>query len=357
MTTADPATGAGGGPRNSGGSPSSAGGGPSPAATTAPRTGSGSGTAAKFPIAARAWTTKAGRRTADATGGVVRNVRSWDLDHVRRILVTLAVVACTVWLASIAGLFGEFGGQRIPDPTGGVLAPDATLLAPATPASLILLLIYAGLAGYTVHQWLPSQRRSLRHRRLGWTVIAAILLNLAWVLAAQQSLLILSLLILGALLGVLLFALYWLNRYQSATRLEGALVDVPLGLFLGWAILAFPAYTAAVFHALELDWFGLGALTWALIGLAAVTAAGCVICMTDRGRIAVSLAMVWELGWILLERLIGTPASIPVVSAAGLAAFLLLISAGSRRHRVDHSYRRRLRAEQTATLPPIDLGV
>ena len=44
-----------------------------------------------------------------------------------------------------------------------------------------------------------------------------------------------------------------------------------------------------------------------------------------------------------------------VAFAAAVAIFLLLITAGSRRHRVDHAYRRWLRAQEDARREPLDL--
>jgi hypothetical protein len=103
------------------------------------------------------------------------------------------------------------------------------------------------------------------------------------------------------------------------------------------------------------DLFGLGAQAWALIAVGAVTVGAAVICMTGRGHVSLALAVAWGLGWILIGRLFGETVSAPVAFAAGLGAFLLLISAGSRRHRVEHHRRRRLRAIQDAGRPPLDL--
>ncbi len=266
--------------------------------------------------------------------------------------MSLAAVACVV--GSAAGV-GAFGGPSISQAAGGVLAPDATLLAPASRAFTIWSVIYAGLVLYTLYQWLPSQRTSKRQRRLGWVVASSMLLNLAWIVSVQASMLSVSLAVILLLLGVLLYALRILNRTRPRSRWEGALVDVPLGLYLGWVIVAAAANIASVVTAARSDLFGWGGLIWALVGLAAVALGTITVCMTDRGRLSVAFAACWGLTWIAVERFFGEPNAPVVAFAAVFAVFLILVSAGSRRHAVDHNYRRWTRAQQDATREPLDL--
>ncbi|WP_346027975.1 hypothetical protein [Arthrobacter parietis] len=305
--------------------------------------------------AASAWAAKSGRQTAAWTATTSRsaaaNVRSWRADQVRRNLVTLTVIGALVGTASVAGFFG---GTEIW--TSELLRPDLTLVSPSLNSLYIWALIGLGLIAYTVHQWLPGQADSPRHRRLGWVVIAALLLNLALALTIQAELYAPSLMVHGVLLVLLLVSLRWLNRWSAATRLEGTLVDVPLGLFLGWTGFTALSHTAAFLSLEGFSWLTENEFAWALAGLGVVVVMGSAVCSMDRGRIAVALALVWGLGWIIVERLIGEPQSLPTAAATALAVFLVLITAGSRRHRVDHSYRRALRRHQTANLPPIDLA-
>ena len=72
-------------------------------------------------------------------------------DRVRQVLVVLAAVFCAYGTLVGLGLLGT----RIEESSGGALAADATLLAPAGPAFSIWSLIYVGLAAYTVWQALP----------------------------------------------------------------------------------------------------------------------------------------------------------------------------------------------------------
>lgn len=300
-------------------------------------------------------TTAAVRVTASraAAGGssVIRHIGSWDPDLVRRIVVTVVTIGAVLGTAEVAG---AFGGPDLREASLGTFDPAATLVSPAAPAAYAWLLIGVSLIGYTIHQWLPAHQRSPRHRGLGWAVVVALLVTLGWAVAVQRGMPALSLVLIFLLLAMLLASLRWLNHYPAQTRPEGLLVDIPLGLFLGWTGVTATVHTAAVLTTLGVDWLEFGAQRWALIGVILLTLAAMAVCMTDRGRIAVALAVVWGLVLIVPERLLGDPQSIPVAFAAGLGAFLLIISAGSRRHRVDHAYRRELRARQMATVPPID---
>ena len=293
----------------------------------------------------------AAQRVARGSTTVVQSVRSWDPDLVRRIVVTIVVLGSTLGTAAAAG---AVGGPDIRETPLGTFDPAATLVSPAFPAPYLWLVIGVGLLGYTVHQWLPSQRRSPRQRVLGWLVVGAQLVTLAWVLSVQQASATVSLMLIWLLLVLLLGALRWLNHYPAHTRMEAVLVDVPLGLFLGWAGVTAVVHTAAVLTVQGVDWLGWGAQRWALIGVILLILAAMAVCMTDRGRIAVAVAVVWGVMLMVPERLLGDLPSTPVAFAAGLGAFFLIISAGSRRHRVDHSYRRALRARQMATVAPID---
>ncbi|MEC5200583.1 hypothetical protein RCH21_002829 [Arthrobacter sp. PL16] len=293
-----------------------------------------------------------GKALSRGSSATVQHIGSWDADVVRQTVVTMCAIACI--LGSAAGV-GAFGGPSIADAAGGLFSPDATLLAPSSSAFSIWSVIYVGLVAYTVFQWLPSQRRTKRQRNLGWTVAASMLLNLAWILSAQAGQLTQSLVVIMLLLFALLAAVRTMNDYPNETRLEGALVDTPIGLYLGWVLLAAGANAAAFFTARGTNLFDWQGTSWAIAGIVVILMTAAVICSTDRGRLAVAAATSWGLLWIAVERVLGQPFAFGVAFAAVLAIFLLLITAGSRRHRVDHEYRRWLRAHEDAQREPLDL--
>ncbi|WP_247827896.1 TspO/MBR family protein [Arthrobacter antioxidans] len=304
-------------------------------------------------VRARAAANVTGRVIHRGSSATARHVSSWDRDIVRQVVVTVCAIACI--LGSAAGV-EAFGGPSIRDAAGGLFAPDATLLAPSSTAFSIWSVIYVGLVAYTVFQWLPSQRRTDRQRHLGWTVAASMLLNLAWILSAQADRLTLSLVVIMLLFFALLSAVRTMNDHPNETRLEGALVDTPIGLYLGWVLLAAAANWAAFLTAAGADLFGWSGVAWSILGISAVLVTAAIICSTDRGRLAVAAATSWGLLWIAVERVFGQPFAMNLAFFAVLAIFLLLITAGSRRHRVDHEYRHWLRAQQDARREPVHLG-
>ena len=104
-------------------------------------------------------------------------------DRARQVGVTLAEVFCVVGTLVGVGVIGT----RVEESSGGALAADATLIAPAGPAFSIWTPIYLGLLAYTVWQWLPEQATDARHRAIGWLVAASMVLNAAWLLVTQQG--------------------------------------------------------------------------------------------------------------------------------------------------------------------------
>ncbi|EMY32333.1 integral membrane protein [Arthrobacter crystallopoietes BAB-32] len=277
-------------------------------------------------------------RTASPYLRRTREVLGTDL--ARQCAVTLGLLFS---LVAAAGGSGQFGGTAIKDAAGGAYSTEFTLLAPDGPAFSIWSPIYLGLAAYTVFQWLPGQREALRQRAVGWLVAASLLLNGIWIVSAQAGLVGLSLVVMAGLLGVLLVAMRVLNRHPAGTRAEVCLVDVPVGLYTGWILVAAGANAASWFTVHGIDLFGWGADVWAVITIAAVSFTGAVVAMSGRGRMSAALALCWGLGWLIIARWFGEPGSVPVAVAAGFGLFFVLMCGGSRTFRVGHEERRAIR--------------
>ena len=163
-------------------------------------------------------------------------------DRARQVVVTLAEVFCIVGTLVGTGVIGT----RVAESSGGALAADATLLAPLGPAFSIWSVVYAGLAAYTIWQWLPSVAASPRARATGWLAAASMALNAAWLLVTQQGWLWTSVAVIVALvlvLGVLVQRLTDLG--DPATLADRVVVDGTFGLYLGWVAVAVCANVTA----------------------------------------------------------------------------------------------------------------
>jgi hypothetical protein len=244
-------------------------------------------------------------------------------DRVRQVGVTISYLLC---LAGTAIGVGAFGGTPIADAAGGALSADATHLAPASGAFNVWSVIYAGLAAYTVFQWLPGQAASQRQRRIGWWVAASMLLNAAWILVVQAGWIWLSVLVIVVLLAVLARIFVGLVRQRGGGPLEALAVDGTLGLYLGWVCVATCANIAAVLAAAGFDGLGLAPEIWSAVVLAVVAVIGVGLAVFGRGRLAPALTIVWGLAWIAVARAGDEPHSVPTAVAAVLAAVVVAVA-------------------------------
>jgi len=249
------------------------------------------------------------------------------MDHQRSDVVRqVSVISATVFMliAAVVGV-GLFGGTPVQDLQDGALGADATVLAPATPAFQIWSVIYLGLIAYAVWQALPSQRSRERQRALGWWVALTAVLNGLWLLAAQFTILPLTVLAIVLLLAALCVLLVRTARYPRETRWDAVLLDGVTGLHLGWVALATVANTTAWLSRALPESVGDAAETWGVIVLVAVVLIGAALAWIGS-RITPPLAMAWGLTWIAVGRLAGEPASTVVGYAAiGAAAVIVVV--------------------------------
>ena len=155
-------------------------------------------------------------------------------DRIRQALVTAGAVFM------IFGTLYGFGliGTPVEQSAGGSLSAEATLLAPAVRAFSIWSVIYIGLIGYVVWQWLPGNTASPRARRIGWLSALSMALNGLWLLVVQASLLWLSVAVIVALAITLGELMRRLGGRGDTTAAERLLVDGTFGLYLGWVAVA-----------------------------------------------------------------------------------------------------------------------
>ena len=259
----------------------------------------------------------------------------------RRAAVSVAAAATTVW--ALVQVFGDSGtlkdrGSLKPGALE-VLDPGGSLMAPSAVFWWLWLPVAALWVGYAVYQWLPRQRQNPRHDRLGWIVLAANATALAWLVAVSLGSAPAVLAVAAIQVVVGLAAVHLVNREPAGSWTEGTLTDVALGWFLALAVLTLTAALSGLLTGNDVDLGGWGGTVWTLVGLISVTVGITVVCMTDRGHLAVALAAAAGLLCVTVERLAGSPGSFVIAAAAAGAAFLVVVSSGSRRHHVDRERR------------------
>lgn len=242
-------------------------------------------------------------------------------DRARQLVVTLSEIACVVGTLYGVGILGT----PVEESSGGSLSADATLLAPASSAFSIWSVIYAGLAAFTVWQWMPRQAANPRLRVAGWLAAASMLLNASWLLVTQQGWIWASLVVILLLLLVLVLLMLRLGRHPRGGLVERIVVDGTFGLYLGWVSIATWANLAAALSTQDVVDPNPGvAEALAVGGVVAACALSVLLLVVLRGRLALVAAMAWGLGWIAAARLWSEPHSPVTAAAAALAVAALL---------------------------------
>ncbi len=264
-------------------------------------------------------------RRGMSAGTLTTSTAPTSADRLRQVGVTLAEVFCVVGTLVGVGVIGT----RVEESSGGALAADATLVAPAGPAFSIWTPIYLGLLGYTVWQWLPQQAVEPRHRAIGWLVAVSMVLNAGWLLVTQQGWLWASVLVIVTLALTLGLLVRRLQEHPSYGHAESVLVDGTFGLYLGWVSVATVANITTTLIESGVDPEGLVAEVLAVVVLAVAAGLGVLFAVRLGGRWAVAVAMAWGLGWIAVGRLADEPAS-TLVGVAALVAAVVVLAAPTR---------------------------
>jgi hypothetical protein len=238
-------------------------------------------------------------------------VTTYHSSLARSLVITFAYLVC---LAGTSIGVGAFGGTPIAEASGGVLAADATHLAPASPAFSIWSVIYVGLGAYTLWQWWDREDR----RRIAWLAMASMLLNAAWILLVQAGQIGLTVAVIVALVATLAALLRRLVAVPAGSRMETLVVDGTFGLYLGWVCVATCANIAAALAGLGFDGFGAPGVLAAVV-LAVATAVGVALARYGRGRLAVAASLTWGLAWIAAGRTVAPESTLTLWAAVAAA--------------------------------------
>ncbi|QTF71501.1 tryptophan-rich sensory protein [Arthrobacter woluwensis] len=240
--------------------------------------------------------------------------------HLVPAVATLAAALLALLLA--AGGSGAFGLTPVASAAGGYLSSTATPLAPANAAFGIWSVIYLGLLAYAVWQLGRRARADALQQRLRPWAAASMLLNAAWLWAAQLGSLPATLVVMVLLLAVLCRILVLTEGVTPRAGVEWGLSAAVFGLYLGWICVATVANVAAV-----LAWSGVAwpELPTAVVVFVAVVAIG--LALARRGAWTPLVSMVWGVAWIAVARWQGPRYSAGVALVALLAAVVLVFGA------------------------------
>lgn len=237
-----------------------------------------------------------------------------------RLVVTAATILWAVGTALGTGLMGDGGVARQGE---GLFSDHATLIAPAGPAFSIWGVIYLGLLGYVVWQWLPAADRSTWARVTRVPAAASIGLQGLWLLVVFAGWVWLSVVVMAGIVWSL--GLVWRRTAELVPEGWGTrlLVAAAFGLYLGWICVATCANVASWLVGLGVPVDAAGSVWLTVFVLVVVVGLAALLMSRTSHRpaqTALAAAVVWGLAWVAVGRFTGELRSVPVAVAAGLAA-------------------------------------
>jgi len=232
-------------------------------------------------------------------------------------IVTLVIMVTVNALANILPINGMN--------TGEISDNIPSLFTPAGYVFAIWGVIYLAMFAFVIFQALPAQRDNPRLERIGYWFILANIFNTVWIFLWHNLLFGWSLLvIIGLLISLLMVYLRAGIGVEPSTTKEKWLLDIPFGLYLGWAAVATIANTATVL--IDINWggFGIAPEIWTVIVILVGT--GLAVAMAFlRKEIAYPLVAVWAFIGIYNARTEVTPVAVTALIGAALA-FLSIIA-------------------------------
>lgn len=237
----------------------------------------------------------------------------------RQVTLVLATVLTLVmnYLSNALPLFGNTNGQ-ISDSLPNAFTPAGLTFAVWGP-------IFLGLAVFAVYQALPAGRGP-RYDRLFWPFLLGNLLNVAWLFAFQSLTFGLSVVIMLALLGSLIW-LYLTVRGLQPLSGEFWALQVPASLYLAWISVATMANITAFLVSAGITGgvLGIGAQLWSALLVVIAGLVGTFFLLRYRDY-AFAAVLLWAFLGVYLARpdtllvAVGVIAGAVLVVVAGLRA-------------------------------------
>jgi len=154
-------------------------------------------------------------------------------------------------------------------------------------------LIYLALVAFAIYALTPKGKQDQKIDDIAWWFVAANLFNTAWILLWHNLQFALTLMAIFGLL-ISLIAIYLMLGVGKSQRpwLQKLLVEVPFGIYLGWATVAVVSNVTQVLY--SFGWRGapLTEPIWAVIMLVAASVLG-VLMILRHNEIAYPLVLTW----------------------------------------------------------------
>jgi len=203
--------------------------------------------------------------------------------------------------------------------TGEISDRFPILFVPAGYVFSIWGLIYLALIAFAIYTLTPKGKQNEDIDEIAWWFTAANLFNTAWILLWHYLQFTLTLIpIFGLLISLVAIYLILGVGKRQRTWTEKLLIEVPFGIYLGWATVAVVANVTQVLY--FIGWRGgpFSEPVWAVIMLAIAAILG-VLMILWRKEIAYPLVLTWAFIGIWVAQ-----ADTPVVAITALALGIAL---------------------------------
>lgn len=191
-------------------------------------------------------------------------------------------------------------------------------------------LIYLALIAFVIYSFTPRGMVNKKIDSIAWWFVAANLFNAVWVVLWHYLQFPLTLIpIFGLLISLIVIFLKLGIGLEKQTALEKLLVEIPFGIYLGWATVAVVANVSQVLYFIGWDGAPLTPPVWTAIMLGVATLLG-VLMIFLRREVAYPLVLVWAFVGIWMKHsgtpLVATTALVAAVILGVLALGRLVIS-------------------------------
>lgn len=193
------------------------------------------------------------------------------------------------------------------------------LITPANYAFAIWGVIYLGLIGFAVYQFLPMQKQHPKLKPISYLLVLACVAQAIWVYLFLERLFALSVVAMVAILGCLIGIYLYLGHDRSPSPQDRWLLRIPFSVYLGWISVATIVNVALALYSGGWNGWGISPEVWTVLMLVIATGLG-VALLRQRQDVAYALVLVWAFVAIAVKR-----ADIPLilVSEIGLSALLV----------------------------------
>ena len=183
------------------------------------------------------------------------------------------IIRQLVTLITILAAFGTNVWANINPPNGltiGEISQDTfknVLITPASYAFAVWGVIYLGLISFAVYQILPSQRRNILLRKIGYKIAIASCSQIIWVICFLNEQFGASMLAMICILFPLISA-YWSLPFKTRLSFwQKWLIRTPISIYLAWISIATILNGALVLEFWQWSGWGLEPTIWTVIML------------------------------------------------------------------------------------------